>query len=36
MVPEAIINATNDAIDNINRYLRGEKVRGIFRKDEYI
>ena len=36
MVPEAIDIAIEEATENIKRYIQGEKVKGIFNKEEYI
>jgi glycerate dehydrogenase len=36
MVPDAITNATKDAIKNVKAYLNGEAVKGIFNKNDYI
>jgi len=35
MVPEAITIAIKHAIDNVKRYVSREKIKGIFRKEEY-
>jgi len=36
MVPDAITNGIKRAIDNVKRYLNGETVKGIFKKDDYL
>jgi glycerate dehydrogenase len=35
MVPEALRDSTIDAAENIARYIRGERVKGLFNKKEY-
>jgi glycerate dehydrogenase len=36
MVPDAIINATEDAVDNVKSYLNKKTVKGIFNKNDYL
>lgn len=35
MVPEAMTNATREAVANIKKFAAGEKIKGIFRKEDY-
>jgi phosphoglycerate dehydrogenase-like enzyme len=36
IVPEAISNATRDAVENIKRFLQGLTIKGIIKKEEYL
>ena len=36
MVPEAMAEATTEAVENVKNYIMGEKVKGAFRREEYL
>jgi glycerate dehydrogenase len=36
MVPEGITEAIKEAVDNVKRHIQGEKVKGVFKREEYI
>ncbi|MHB8106321.1 MAG: 2-hydroxyacid dehydrogenase [Candidatus Cryosericum sp.] len=36
MVPEAMAEATRQAVQNIERFIAGESVKGLFRREEYL
>lgn len=36
MVPEAMAQATKEAAENIKHYIMGEKVKGVFSREEYL
>lgn len=35
MVPETMAEATREAVENVRKYITGERVKGIFRREEY-
>jgi glycerate dehydrogenase len=36
MVPEAMVEAITDAVNNVKRHIKGEKVKGVFKREEYM
>jgi len=36
MVPEALAEATREAVENVKRFMAGESVKGVFRREEYL
>ncbi len=36
MVPEAMGEATREAVENVKNYIAGEKVKGVFKREEYL
>jgi len=35
-VPEALAEATREAVENVKRFMAGESVKGVFRREEYL
>ena len=36
MVPQALQDATRDAVENIQRFLDGQPIKGVFRREDYL
>jgi len=36
MVPQALLDATRDAVENVLQFLDGQSIKGVFRREDYL
>ena len=36
MVPQALLDATRDAVENVLKFLDGQPIKGVFRREDYL